>query len=397
MSILKTFRNFKVSIFIILLLLSILTLSILNTNCDFQKMQIIEKIQEQTQSILKFDLDGGQTSQQLLKGHHHYMNVNYEKIKDLRDQDIIKNFYIKHSASDQAFTKMGSSLSSLHALSINYYQAGDASFEKEVHMAQNKLISASKTYSETIVQNMALKNNLILYIALANIIHVTLIFLWYSRKLTVIYRDIKNVLSIDEEDRNKSFKTEEFTAIKRRMERRPLAGGGKNLLDPLTELLNEKGLANEYAQRNSGSSKESVCVTILDIDNFKELKQNHDKAFSDGVIKKLAFIMNLEKKPSDTIGRTGEDQFIIITSRENQNDAFKTIENIRQSIEKTLFKSSIGKFSVTVSGGFVAKDKHEKIESTIATARALVKRAKVKGKNSITRQTGFNEEQNLRM
>jgi len=244
---------------------------------------------------------------------------------------------------------------------------------------------------------LSFKNQLTLYITLINLINIALIFLWYSRKLRIIYRDIKQILNVDEDDREKNYTTIEFVAIKRRMERRPLAGGGKNLLDPLTELLNEKGLVSEYVQRNSGGSKEFVCVTIFDIDNFKELAKDHGKSFTDSVIKKIAFIMNLEKKPSDILGRIGEDQFILITPRENQAQAFSTADTIRQSIEKVVFKTTEGKISVTVSGGFTPKEKHEKIESAIGTATALVKRAKVQGKNSIVKQQGFNEDKNLRM
>lgn len=397
MSILKTFRNFKLSIFIIFILLSILSFTILNIGADFKKIALSERLQEQATETLKFDIQDTQTSQHLLKEHQQYMNVNYEKIVGLRDQDVIKNLCLTKAAVDKAFVEMGKSIKSLHAISMHYYQKKDKSLLQKAHTMQKQLILMSQHYNKEITQNIQFKNTLALYIALVNVVNVTLIFLWYSRKLTIIYRDVNNILNLNSEDSTKTFNTTEFTAIKRRMERRPLAGGGKNLLDPLTELLNEKGLLSEYIQRNSTSSKEFVCVTILDIDDFKELRQKYGKDSVENVIKKIAFIMNLEKKSSDILGRIEEDEFIIITPRKNQEDAFETVENIRHSIEKSIFKSPAGKYSVTVSGGFAPKGQHEKIESTIVAAKALARRAKIKGQNSIVRQSAFHDDRNLRM
>lgn len=397
MSVLKTFRNFKVAMFVAFLLLSILTYSILNSNEEIKKIALLQVINKQSQETLKFDIFGGKTSIQLLKEHQYYMNLNFDKLQDFQNEDYVTRFYIPSSQTDTSLKSYTQIITSLHKSTLNYYKTEDEKYLPEIKVKQKKLLLISDLLQTSIINDLSFKNKLTLYIALVNIINIALIFLWYTRKLTIIYRDIKQILNVEEDDRKKNYNTSEFIAIKRRMERRPLAGGGKNLLDPLTELLNEKGLVNEYVQRNSGGSKEFVCVTIFDIDNFKELSQNHGKAFTDTVNKKIAFIMNLEKKPADILGRIGEDQFIMITPRADQAQAFSTVDTIRQSIEKVNFKTSSGKITVTVSGGFTPKDKHEKIESAISTANTLVKRAKIQGKNSIAKQQGFNEEKNLRM
>ena len=397
MSVLKTFRNFKVAMFVVFLLLSILTYSILNSSYDLKKIELSGLLSKQVNESLKFDIFGGKTSVQLLKEHQHYMYVNYEKLQELQKEDYVKRFYITSSQTDEALNKLNQSLQVLHKSTLNYYQTEDEKYHKEVIQNQKQTVQSINTLNSNITRDLTFKNQLTLYIALVNLLNIALIFLWYTRKLTLIYRDIKQILNVEEDDRKKSYTTAEFVAIKRRMERRPLAGGGKNLLDPLTELLNEKGLVSEYVQRNGGGSKEFVCVTIFDIDNFKELLQDHGKAFSETVIKKIAFIMNLEKKPSDIVGRIGEDQFIIITPRDDQTQAFATVETIRQSIENVKFKTSSGKISVTVSGGFTPKDKHEKIESAIGTANSLVKKAKVQGKNMIVKKQGFSNSLNERM
>lgn len=252
-------------------------------------------------------------------------------------------------------------------------------------------------YKNALISDVEAKNKITLYLSLIALINVLMIFLWYWRRLTVVYTDIKRILSIEEDDRNKSYSTAEFTAIKRRLERRPLAGGGKNLLDSLTGLLSEKGLLTEYGQRGTNNANEYVFVTVFDIDNYKEVAQKYGKEVTEMVLKKFAFILNLEKKPSDIVGRMGEDQFIMITARLNQQEAFSTAEAIRLSFEKNKFKSLDGKISMTVSGGFTPKDKHEKIESAINTANSLVKKSKIQGKNTIAKKQGFGNNLNDRM
>lgn len=397
MSILKIFRNLKLFIFFLSVLLSAISFSLFNLGQDLLQLDISKKMQTNNESILKFNLDEGDISIQLLKEHQLHMKTMYDSIDELRNQDLIRSSYIAGSKTSQSFSTILTQMNALHTITTMYYVTKDVELLNKVSNTQAQLTKALFNFNQDVVADFKFKNNLALYLALGALLNVSLLFIWYTRRLSVVYKDIKTILNIEEEDRNKIFKTQEFTAIKRRMERRPLAGGGKNLLDPLTEILNEKGIINEFVQRNSVGSKEHVCVTVFDIDDFKGLGQNHGKAFTDTVIKKLAFIINLEKKASDIVGRIGEDQFVVITSRNDQNEAFLAVDAMRQTIEKTTFKTTTGKIHVTVSGGFIPKDKHEKIESAIGSANALVKRAKLQGKNQIAKQHGFASDKNDRM
>jgi diguanylate cyclase (GGDEF)-like protein len=396
MSVLATFRNLKISVFIAALLLVAISLFSVNIGSDFKKIELSDTLHKQSEEILSFDVNAGEISKQLLKEHQLYMNVNFQKIQDLEDMDLVASIVVKTPDEVTFLRTLHAKLETLHAIATDYYTLNTSKYLTMVKSAQIALHKASKAYNSAVMANIKVKNDFALYLELATLIDILFMLIWYSYKLSVVKKDIKVILDVDTEDRNKTFKTVEFISIKRRMERRPMSSGGKNLLDPLTELLNEKGLLSEYAQRGS-ISKGYTFVTMLDIDGFKEMAQLHGKTFTDTVVKKVGFIINLEKKPSDIVGRVGEDQFIIITPRESQAEAFEAVERIREAVEKTKFKAGSEKITVTVSGGFAPKDKHEKIESAIGTANSLVKRAKVQGKNTIAKPQGFNSDFNSRM
>jgi diguanylate cyclase (GGDEF)-like protein len=397
MSILKTFRNFKLSIFIVFILLSIITLSIFNIGFDFEKMKITHTIEGKMSKSLNYKNNQGETGIQLLKEHQLSLLNDFDAITALHEQDYFQHFFIDDKKTKAALKSFQNTLFDLNSIVLEYYSTKEPIFLENFKELMIKLTVERRAYNQSLIQDINEKNKIALYIALVSFINILLIFIWYARKLSIIYKDIKIILSIEEDDRSKNYATAEFTAIKRRLERRPLASGGKNLLDPLTGLLNEKGLITEYVQRGTSTAREYICVTVFDIDNYKELAQNYGKTFTEGVIKKFAFILNLEKKPSDIVGRMGEDQFIMITARTNQAEAFTTVDTVRVAMEKTKFKAADGKITITVSGGFTPKEKHEKIESAISTANSLVKKAKVQGKNVIMKQQGFSRNLNDRM
>ncbi len=397
MSVLATFRNLKLSIFFAAVLLLFIALFSFNIDFDYKKITMADTMNQQSAETVKFDSALGEISKQLLTEHQHYMKVNLQEIQNLLNKDFVAATLFKDRNEFNALTKLQATMNRLHINTSNYYATASKTVLNMVYQNQTELSHDITNYKNVIRENIKRKNSFALYLEVAALIDLLFMFLWYSYKLSIIKKDLKLILDVDEEDRNKTFKTTEFTAIKRRMERRPMSSGAsKNLLDPLTELLNEKGILSEYAQRGS-TGKGYVFVTILDIDAFKELASQYGKTFTDTVIKKIAFMLNLEKKSSDIVGRTAEDQFILITPRETQSSAFEFVDRIRSAIEKTKFKAGSEKISVTVSGGFALKDKHEKIESAITTANSLVKRAKVQGKNSIAKPQGFSNDYNSRM
>lgn len=397
MSILKTFRNLKFSFFILILLIGFISYALFNSSLDLKKMNLIAVIEKKVSQSLQYNTNNGQTGIQMLKEHQLSLLSDLESALALHAQDYLQHFFIQSKTTSAALKNLQTSILSANAVVLKYYMTHESVFLEQFEHFKEELSSKRIHYKNALINDFEKKNKIILYTSLIALFYVLIIFLWYSRRLTVIYKDIKRILSIEEDDRNKSYSTHEFTAIKRRLERRPLASGGKNLLDPLTGLLSEKGLLTEYVQRGTNNANEYVFVTVFDIDNYKEVAQKYGKEVTDMVLKKFAFILNLEKKPSDVVGRMGEDQFIMIATRSNQQEAFSTVEAIRLSFEKNKFKSLDGKISMTVSGGFTQKDKHEKIESAIGTANSLVKKSKIHGKNIIAKKQGFGNNLNDRM
>ena len=398
MSIRKIFRNFKLYIIIGLITLAAITYSFFNISLDIQKSALVKQIQSQSRDILKFPTRDLQASQSMVKQHMHYMHVALSDIQALGNQDLIGVYLLKNHAFDAAFNTLSARIEILIQKATLYFAQPDETLKAEIEIIQQTIPSLALSVLYANIEQIREKNAFFIYLTAAALTLITFMILWYFRRLSQIYKDFQTMLSIDENNRAKDYLTEEFIAIKRRGERRPTASGGKSLLDPLTELFNEKGLFAEFAHRTATSSKEYICVTTFDIDDYKDLEIRYGKAFCDTVVKKIAFMLSLEKKPTEIVARIGEDKFAIIMGREDSHSAYKEVNILRETISKTEFKPNKNeKITISVSGGFAIKDRHEKLESTLASSNNLLRRAKLQGKNQLVRLHDFDEEKNSRM
>jgi len=85
-------------------------------------------------------------------------------------------------------------------------------------------------------------------------------------------------------------------------------------IDPLTGLPNRKGLQDElYKQLNRIKRKkgETLCLGILDLDNFKLINDTFGHIEGDKVLKEVAKILKRHLRSYDIIGRWGGDEFIV--------------------------------------------------------------------------------------
>ncbi len=398
MSIKKTFRNFVLSLFTVLLLLLVSSYAYFNTHLSLSTTDTLSELRNLGTNILQYQNKEPAVAQGLVKEHLLNIDIKLEALKAHLKHDYISSFILKNNPLPATIKNIEQFFKNLKTKASAYYKQPSQNLKKEIKTLLNTMPSTFDTYVYQLINNYQTLNQYYLYLSLFNTLNLFFIILWYARKLSIIKQDINTLLLVDQEDRSKTYRTQEFIAIKRKMERRPMAGGGKNLIDPLTGILNEKGLLTEFAQRGNFSAKDYICVTIFDIDNFKELEMKYSRAFTDTIVKKFAFILGLEKKAADIIARIGEDKFVVVMAREQKDQAFNAMDHIRKLIEKTVFKPNRSeKVTTTVSGGFALKDKHEKLESTLSAANSLVRRAKLNGKNNIAKLHDFDAEKNSRM
>ncbi len=55
-----------------------------------------------------------------------------------------------------------------------------------------------------------------------------------------------------------------------------------------------------------------MAVAVIDLDHFKELNDGHGHAFGDAVLKDLVKTLSGHLSPTDVVGRTGGDEFVVL-------------------------------------------------------------------------------------
>ena len=87
--------------------------------------------------------------------------------------------------------------------------------------------------------------------------------------------------------------------------------------DPLTELYNryflEEALANEFEK--AGHSKQPLSLVFLDIDNFKNVNDQHGHPLGDRVIVAVARIIEQNLRNTDVAARYGGEEFVLVLPR----------------------------------------------------------------------------------
>ncbi|MDG4666674.1 GGDEF domain-containing protein [Mycobacterium sp. 236(2023)] len=128
-------------------------------------------------------------------------------------------------------------------------------------------------------------------------------------------------------------------------------------IDPLTGLANRRGLIRAVRQLVSSTPDEGplgVCVTMIDIDNFKDINDTHGHAAGDEVLVALAAMLRAKSPDGSVIARIGGEEFAIVALCETAG-AVRVAENVRNAIKAahTEFTASFGVASITVPPGVV--------------------------------------------
>ncbi len=141
--------------------------------------------------------------------------------------------------------------------------------------------------------------------------------------------------------------------------------------DELTGILNRRGLLDKIKNIKNGS------VLFFDIDHFKKINDTYGHEFGDYVLKEIGEILKNTFRNSDIVGRWGGEEFIVILSDTDYENALKLAERLRKIIENYYFKG----IKVTISVG-VSEYKGHLAESLKKADEALYE-AKNSGRNNI--------------
>jgi diguanylate cyclase len=178
-------------------------------------------------------------------------------------------------------------------------------------------------------------------------------------------------------------RTQEVNALTRQLEQAQTEA----LLDPLTGLKNRRGL--ERAVEELSRSEETIVGAVLlvaDIDNFKEINDNHGHLLGDKVLRGTAQTIQSNIKGRDLAARLGGDEFAVLLQQTTLQGACSLADQIRRAIASGRFRRPDGKHvagSVSLSVGVAVGVSGDTLESLLARADAALYEAKRRGRNRV--------------
>ncbi|MEQ9558228.1 MAG: diguanylate cyclase [Rhodospirillales bacterium] len=127
-------------------------------------------------------------------------------------------------------------------------------------------------------------------------------------------------------------------------------------------------------------------VVLLDLDHFKQVNDTHGHQAGDDVLKEAVRRWQLGRRPFDTLGRLGGEEFAILLPGADSEAAMTVAERLRAVIAEAPFDTIDGPIDVTVSIGVAeAEDADQTIEGTLGRADAALYHSKHAGRNRATK------------
>lgn len=166
--------------------------------------------------------------------------------------------------------------------------------------------------------------------------------------------------------------------------------------DPLTGVLNRRAL-NGPLQRELNAGLRygaSACLLILDLDYFKSVNDRLGHVAGDGVLARVAALVQERVREVDSVGRYGGEEFAVVLPHTDLSQAQVLAERIRAEIERRAFDLDDGSVRITASVG-VASLHDSSIDSIgrwIAAADSALYEAKSQGRNRVAVHTDHRAE-----
>lgn len=126
------------------------------------------------------------------------------------------------------------------------------------------------------------------------------------------------------------------------------------LSDPLTELNNRRALDWELPRQlqNSRNRSEALSLVMLDIDYFKRINDTYGHPIGDRALQLVSSRLRHNLRFRDTLFRYGGEEFVIILSNTDQNEALLVAQRLCRLIGEQLFNIEAGlDLNITISAG----------------------------------------------
>ncbi|MEE2729465.1 MAG: diguanylate cyclase [Pseudomonadota bacterium] len=155
------------------------------------------------------------------------------------------------------------------------------------------------------------------------------------------------------------------------------------MTDQLTGLHNRHYLFEAAPQKLSEAQRHRfpVALLIVDLDKFKDINDLHGHATGDSVLKEAAQLLRNQCRREDIVARFGGEEFVILLSHCDRQQALDKAESIRLALEQ------LNPAQLTVTGSFgvacCQAGAHNSFNDLFSDADSAVYTAKHNGRNRV--------------
>ena len=152
-------------------------------------------------------------------------------------------------------------------------------------------------------------------------------------------------------------------------------------IDPLTRIANRRALfeAASQAKRLAERNGESLSISYVDVDNFKQLNDSLGHGAGDQVLALAAATIARTLRPSDVVARIGGDEFAILLPGANRDDADGIMRRVEGDLQHAMKECQ---WPVTFSIGIASfRSPFASVQEMLAAADKAMYAGKRKGKH----------------
>lgn len=161
----------------------------------------------------------------------------------------------------------------------------------------------------------------------------------------------------------------------------------QSTLDPQTGISNLRTFMN----RSLGEITMAKCndlfihAIMVDVDHFKEINDANGTQCGDLFLKEIARLLKEEIRDDHLIARYGEGRFVVLMTGNNAEEAKRSAERMRVTIERHCFSWKDELTPVTVSIGIASQqgENISTIQELLASSKNALLAAKENGRNQV--------------
>jgi diguanylate cyclase len=156
--------------------------------------------------------------------------------------------------------------------------------------------------------------------------------------------------------------------------------------DELTGLFNRRRMSELLAQQRTACHRadDGFAVALVDMDHFKRINDTHGHAIGDSVLRAFAEQAVMAMRSTDTVGRWGGEEFLVIYPRSTAHEAAQAAARLRERVAAAVVTTPGGQhLTFTVSIGLTEHVPPESVDALIERADRAMYQAKSQGRNRV--------------